>query len=184
MHVSKRVEWTALTWLIYAIIQRMHWQWKFESWLLKPEMKAITKTWNGTERPVIFRLLMKIFDLGLGIQKLNFLGLGQGTVWLQRRRVQKRTEWNGPFHSIPFWVLVTTEMDCLPYMCFFLSIKSLFRLRIPKSMYMFLNFYIGQDIIHYDSNMERTGKQCIDCSSPFHQFSNHPLKDKAIVGAC
>ena len=32
-------------------------------------------------------------------------------------RIRKRTEWNSPFHSIPFWVLVTTLPNSLISKC-------------------------------------------------------------------
>ena len=80
----------------------------FLRWLLKPGTE-----WNGTERnaPYFSGYLLKFFDLGLGIPKSKFLGLGQGTVRLQGEKSGK--ERNGivrsvPFRSIPFRVLVTT----------------------------------------------------------------------------
>ena len=50
---------------------------------------AGTKTRNRLEHSVIFRLFIYIFDLGLGIPKLKFLSLGQGTVWLRGEGSEK-----------------------------------------------------------------------------------------------
>ena len=54
---------------------------------------------KGTLRnfPVIY---LNFFDLGLGIPKSKFLGLGQGTVWLQGEESGK--ERNGIVRSVPF----------------------------------------------------------------------------------
>ena len=71
---------------------------KYYGWLLKPGTE-----WNA---PKFSGYLFKFFDLGLGIPKLKFWGLGQGTVWLQGEESGK--EQNGIVHSIPFRVLVTT----------------------------------------------------------------------------
>ena len=66
--------------------------------------RAVTKTRNGMERNgaerfVIFRLLTKSFDLGLGIPKSKFLGFRESYCMASGRRFRKRTEWNSPFCS-------------------------------------------------------------------------------------
>ena len=68
---------------------------------------AVIKTWNGmewnrTERSVIFRLLTESFDLGLGILKSKFLGFRERYCMASGGRIQKRTEWDSLFHSVPF----------------------------------------------------------------------------------
>ena len=55
---------------------------------------AVTKTRNGMERDgmkrsIIFRLLTKSFNLGLGIPKSKFLGFGRVTVWLQGKNPEE-----------------------------------------------------------------------------------------------
>ena len=56
---------------------------------------------NGTEHSVIFRLFAKIFQFRVRDPEIEVFGAS-------RRRVRKRTEWNGPLRSTPFRVLVTT----------------------------------------------------------------------------
>ena len=68
---------------------------------------AVTKTrngmeQNGMERSVIFRLLAKSLDLGLGIPKSKFLGFRERYCMASGRRIRKRTGWNSPFRSVPF----------------------------------------------------------------------------------
>ena len=63
---------------------------------------------NGTEHHIIFQLLRKGFNLGLGIPKLKFWGSRERYSMASGQRIQKRTEWNSSFRSIPFRVLVTT----------------------------------------------------------------------------
>ena len=60
---------------------------------------AVIKSWNRTERSVIFRLFIKIFRFRVRDFEIEVFGFRVRYCMASRQRVRKITEQNSPFRS-------------------------------------------------------------------------------------